>query len=462
MRTGPRSRGRVGPRLATSPALPARLAAGAPDSAAGPAPDVAQALVPDAILPAGAVPGLPGGAVPALAERVRARMAVEGADATPGAVAAAVRAEPGAVLLGEKTLRQVAGRLAGEMIGAGPLAPLLADPAVTDVLVNGVHVWVDRGGGGLRRVMGTLGDAADVRKLAQRLASTAGRRLDDASPFVDVRLPDGTRMHAVLPPVGLGGPYLSLRTFRQRAFSIDELVSCGTVDPGAARLLRAVVAARLPYLVTGGTGSGKTTVLSTLLSVVSPGERLIVVEDAAELRPMHPHVVSLQTRMANVEGAGAVSLRDLVRQALRMRPDRLVVGECRGAEIVDLLGALNTGHEGGAATLHANSPADVPARLEALGLLGGVPRAALHAMVVSALRVVIHLHRDPSGRRELTEICVISPHPERHTAGVVTAWRRGSGPGPAATDLDELLSRRGVEPPRPEGHRRYTPGGGWS
>ncbi|WP_432994934.1 TadA family conjugal transfer-associated ATPase [Dactylosporangium sp. CA-233914] len=399
---------------------------------------------------------------PGLAERVRARMTDEGAEATPGAVAAAVLAEPGAALLGEHTLRRVAGRLAGEMVGAGPLAPLLADPSVTDVLVNGGEVWVDRGTGGLRRVIGTLGDEAYVRRLAQRLASNAGRRLDDASPFADIRLPDGTRMHAVLPPVALRGPYLSLRTFRRHAFSVEELVNCGTVDPGAARLLRSVVAARLPFLVTGGTGTGKTTVLASLLSLVPAAERVVVVEDAAELRPAHPHVVSMQSRAANVEGAGEVSLRELVRQALRMRPDRLVVGECRGAEIVDLLGALNTGHEGGAATLHANSPADVPARLEALGLMGGVPRAALHAMVVSALRVVVHLHRAQSGQRELTEICVLSHHPDRHTAVVVTAWRRGSGPGPAAPDLDELLSRHGVEPPRPDGRWRFTPGKGWS
>jgi pilus assembly protein CpaF len=399
---------------------------------------------------------------PRMAERVRARMTIEGRDATPRAVAAAVRAEPGAALLGENTLREVTEELTGQMIGAGPLAPLLADPEVTDVLVNGVIVWVDRGPAGLRRVMGTLGDHAAVRKLAQRLASTAGRRLDDASPFVDVRLPDGTRMHAVLPPVGLGGPYLSLRTFRRTAFTLDELIACGTVDPGAAQLLKAVVSARLPYLVTGGTGSGKTTILASLLSTVPPDERLIVVEDAAELRPAHPHLVTLQARSANVEGAGAVSLRDLVRQALRMRPDRLVVGECRGAEIVDLLGALNTGHEGGATTLHANSPADVPARLETLGLMGGVPQAALHSMVASALRVVLHLHRAPTGQRQLTEVCVMSLDADRRTAGVVTAWRRAEGPGPGAAELDDLLVRRGVEPPKPDGRWRFTPGRGWS
>jgi pilus assembly protein CpaF len=393
-------------------------------------------------------------------DRIRQRMTIDGAEATQRAVAAAVRAEPGASLLGETTLRQVTGRLAGDMIGAGRLAPLLADPSVTDVLVNGVEVWVDRGSG-LRRVPGTLGDEAEVRRLAQRLASSSGRRLDDASPFVDARLPDGTRLHAVLPPIGRNGPYLSLRTFRQRAFTVEELVACGTVDPGAARLLAAVVAARLPYLVTGGTGTGKTTVLSTLLSLAPPAERLVIVEDAAELRPAHPHVVSLQARMSNVEGAGEVTLRDLVRQALRMRPDRLVVGECRGAEIVDLLGALNTGHDGGAATLHANSPADVPARLEALGLLGGIPRAALHALVLAALRVVIHLQRAPDGTRMLTEICVLDTHPEQRTTVVLTAWRRGSGPAPGAEDLDQLLTERGITPPRPSGPWRYVPEKGW-
>ncbi|WP_432833921.1 TadA family conjugal transfer-associated ATPase [Dactylosporangium sp. CA-092794] len=395
-----------------------------------------------------------------LADRVRARLAHVDAEASQETVIAAIQAEPDGALLGRSVLKKLATQIVGEMTGAGPLASLLADPAITDVLVNRDIVWIDRGSG-LLRVAGKLNDPADVRKFAQRMASNAGRRLDDASPFVDVRLPDGTRMHAVLEPVGPGGPYLSLRTTRPQAFTFDELVRCGTFDPGAAELLLAVVRARLPYLVTGGTGTGKTTVLATLLSAVPHRERLVVVEDAAELQPRHPHVVTLQARTPNVEGAGAVTLRDLVRQALRMRPDRLIVGECRGAEIVDLLGALNTGHEGGAATLHANSPADVPARLEALGLLGEVSRAALHAMVISALRVVVHLRRAPDGRRELTEICVLSAHPDRHTAVVATAWRRGTGPGPAAAELDALLVGRGVNPPRPQTKWQYTPGRGW-
>jgi len=204
------------------------------------------------------------------------------------------------------------------------------------------------------------------------------------------------------------------------------------------------VAARLSYLVSGGTGSGKTTLLATLLSEVPREERIVIVEDAAELRPAHPHAVALQARVSNVEGAGTVTLRELVRQALRMRPDRLVVGECRGAEIVDLLGALNTGHEGGAATLHANAPGDVPARLEALGLLGGVPRAALHAQVAAALRVVIHLRRGHGGLRMVDEICVLAPDGPDHAVVAVPAWHRIRGTGPGFEELSRLIAVAGA------------------
>lgn len=383
--------------------------------------------------------------VDAVTARVRQRFVENGTAPTPVSVAAAVRADGGSAVLGEATLRRLAGQLAGELGGAGPLTPLIADPAVTDVLVNGDQVWIDRGAG-LQPVPIALGDAADMRRLAQRLAAMAGRRLDEASPYVDAQLPDGTRLHAVLAPVAAGGPYLSLRTFRRRAFTLADLVSAGTMAPGVADLLAAVVAARLPYVVSGGTGSGKTTVLGALLGLVPPDERIVIVEDAAELRPDHPHAVALQSRTANVEGAGEITLRDLVRQALRMRPDRLVVGECRGAEVVDLLCALNTGHEGGAATVHANAAFDVPARLEALGLLGGVPREALHAQIAAALRVVIHLRRVATGR-VVDEICVLSPGPDGRLVSVARAWRRGYGPGPAGPALAGLLSRHGAPAP---------------
>jgi pilus assembly protein CpaF len=377
--------------------------------------------------------------------RVRDGFARDGVPATHPAVVAAVRRQPAVAVLGDAAVLHLADRVHAELIGAGPLAPLLADPEITDVLVNATEVWVDRGAG-LHRHPVRVGTTEDIRRLAQRLAAGAGRRLDDSSPYVDVRLPDGTRLHAVLPPVATGGPYLSLRTFRPRPFTLADLVSAGAVDERTAAVLAAVVAARLPYLITGGTGCGKTTLLSTLLSLVPEDERIVVVEDAAELAPAHPHVVNLQARTANVEGTGAIGLRDLVRQALRMRPDRIVIGECRGAEVADLLAALNTGHDGGAGTLHANTARDVPARLEALGLLGGLPRAVLHAQVVAALQVVLHLRRT-AGRRVVEEVCLLLPEGAARLVTTVPAWRRGHGPQPAAPVLARLLADRAVAVP---------------
>ncbi|MFJ2084558.1 TadA family conjugal transfer-associated ATPase [Micromonospora chokoriensis] len=380
-----------------------------------------------------------------LAARVRQRIAAATTPVTPAAIVSAIRAEPNAAVLGDTAVLRIADRVRDDLVGAGPLAPLLADPEVTDVLVNGTRVWVDRGSG-LQQVAVPVGSVEDVRRLAQRLIASAGRRLDDGSPYADARLPDGTRLHAVLPPVATEGPYLSLRTFRHRPFTLDELVRQGTVPRPVAPLLAAVVAARLAYLVTGGTGSGKTTLLNTLLGMVPATERIVLVEDAAELRPGHPHVVGLQARTANVEGSGVVGLGDLVRQALRMRPDRLVVGECRGGEVVDLLGALNTGHDGGAGTLHANTPSDVPARLEALGMLGGLPRAALHAQVTAALQVLFQVRRGDRGR-VLESVCLLLPEGPERLVTVVPAWVRGSGLGLAARALGALLRERGVAVP---------------
>ncbi|MDT0528105.1 TadA family conjugal transfer-associated ATPase [Micromonospora sp. DSM 115977] len=380
-----------------------------------------------------------------LAARVRQRMAAAATPVTAAAIVSAVRAEPTAAVLGDTAVLRMADQVHDDLVGAGPLAPLLADPEVTDVLVNGVRVWVDRGRG-LHQVAVPIGTVDDVRRLAQRLAASAGRRLDDGSPCADARLPDGTRLHAVLPPVATDGPYLSLRTFRQRPFTLDELVSRGTVPRPVAPVLSAVVAARLAYLVTGGTGSGKTTLLNTLLGLVPATERIVLVEDAAELHPRHPHVVGLQARTANVEGSGAVGLTDLVRQALRMRPDRLVVGECRGGEVVDLLAALNTGHDGGAGTLHANAPSDVPARLEALGMLGGLPRPALHAQVAAALQVLLQVRRNTEGR-VLESVCLLLPEGPDRLVTAVPAWVRGRGPDRAARALADLLRERAVPVP---------------
>lgn len=341
----------------------------------------------------------------ALVARVRARLAVEVREPTPQAVAEALGLEAG--LRGSATVLGVVDALQRERRGAGELQPLLDDPQVTDVVVNGPHaVHVDRGQG-LERVDLDFPDDAAVQRLARRLATQAGRRLDDASPWVDARLPDGTRLHAVLAPLVRPGTSISLRVPARRSFTLEGLVAAGGVHPEAEAVLRRLVAARAAFVVSGGTGTGKTTLLSTLLGLVPGQERVVLVEDAAELVPDHPHVVALEARPANVEGAGRVTLRDLVRQALRMRPDRLVVGEVRGGEVVDLLAALNTGHEGGCGTVHANSAADVPARFEALGVAGGLARDAVHSQLAAGVQAVVHLRRGRDGVRRVHEVGVL-------------------------------------------------------
>lgn len=341
----------------------------------------------------------------ALVERVRDRLVSSQAEATPARVAAALRAE--GLVLGDDAVLDLVRDLRQELVGAGALEPLLRLPGVTDVVVNDPHsVWIDRGAG-MERSEVRFGSEAEVRRLAQRLAATAGRRLDDASPYVDARLPDGVRLHAVIPPLAVDGTVISLRVPGRAAFALEDLVIRGTMDERTARLLTQLVRSRLAFLVTGGTGSGKTTILSTLLGQVPATERLVIVEDSTELAPAHPHAVRLQARTANVEGAGAVGLRELVRQALRMRPDRLIVGEVRGAEVVDLLAAMNTGHEGGCGTVHANTAEDVPARLEALGLMAGLERTAVHALLAAGLDAVVHIARDGQGVRRITGVHVL-------------------------------------------------------
>lgn len=382
-------------------------------------------------------------ASPELVDAVRLWLADAKADPTPAQVAAALRAQ--GRLLGDSGVLAVVRSLRSELVGAGPLEPLLADPEVTDVLVTGPRrVWVDRGQG-VERTEVTFPDAAAVRRLAQRLATAAGRRLDDAQPWADARLPDGTRLHAVLPPIAVEGPFLSLRVVRHRPFGLAELVAAGTLPPGGDHLLRVVLDARLSFLVSGGTGSGKTTLLGSLLGLVGPRERLVLAEDSAELRPEHPHVVRLEARPANQEGTGLVELRDLVRQALRMRPDRLVVGEVRGPEVTDMLAALNTGHEGGCGTVHANAAGDVPARLEALGMTAGLGRAALHSQLAAALDLVLHLTRDRSGKRRLAEVHVLRRDPDG-LVSTLPAARWGSGGFVQAEgwpSLRALCERRG-------------------
>ncbi|GLU47219.1 TadA family conjugal transfer-associated ATPase [Nocardiopsis ansamitocini] len=378
---------------------------------------------------------------PRLLEAVRGRLVREAASPTPAKVAAAVRAEGG--MLGDSEVLAIVRTLRADLAGAGPLDPLLADPEITDILVNGPDdIWVDDGSG-LRRVpeVGFTDDDA-VRRLAQRLAAQAGRRLDAAAPWADARLPSGARLHAVLAPVSPDGTRLSLRLPRHRVFSLAELVAAGALPRSGALLLKALVESRSAFLVSGGTGTGKTTLLSALLSLVGHRERLVLVEDSTELQPEHPHVVRLQSRPPNIEGSGGVDLRQLVRQALRMRPDRLVVGEVRGSEVLDLLAALNTGHDGGCGTLHANTAADVPARVEALGCAAGLSREGLHSQLAATSALVVHLARDRSdGTRRVAQVCVL----RRSGDGLVRAVPAVTYPaqGREAHDegFDELRAR---------------------
>lgn len=380
-----------------------------------------------------------------LIERVRERLAGEAGPLGPAVVAAAIRAESGGMLGDTEVLANLR-VLQTELTGAGILDPLLCADGTTDVLVTAPDaVWVDDGTA-LRRTEIRFADEAAVRRLAQRLALAAGRRLDDAQPWVDGELTGigagglTVRLHAVLPPVAAAGTCLSLRVLRPASQDLAALTAAGAIDPAAAALVTEIIDARLAFLVSGGTGAGKTTLLAAMLGAVPAGERIVCVEDAAELAPRHPHLVKLVARCANVEGVGEVPVRELVRQALRMRPDRIVVGEVRGAEVVDLLAALNTGHDGGAGTVHANNPGEVPARLEALGALGGLDRAALHSQLAAAVQVLLHVERDRAGRRRLSEIAAL--HKDHGQVRAVTVWHAARGMTDAAPRLQRLLRDR--------------------
>ena len=371
-------------------------------------------------------------------ERVQRRLADEQETPTPERLAELIREE--AVVISDVDVLELMRRLREETTGVGPLEPLLAAGDVTDICVNGAgRVFVDRGRGLERAEVAGLDSDSDVRRLATRLALRSGRRLDDARPFCDGHLtrPDGTllRFHAVLAPTAKPGTCLSLRVLRTATASLEDLRLRGSVDAERADLLRELVRRRRSFLVVGGTGSGKTTLLSALLAEVGPEERIVAIEDTLELTPDHPHVVNLTTRAANTEGAGEISVADLVRQSLRMRPDRIVVGEIRGAEVIDLLAALNTGHEGGAGTLHANSIHEVPARLEALAALGGLDRAGLHAQLAAAVDAVVVVKRLADGTRRVQQIGVLEGNP------VVprVVWDADAGPADGyGALLDEL------------------------
>lgn len=349
-----------------------------------------------------------------LLDRVRAWLVETGVEPTSAGISRALEAT--GVVLEATTTQRVIAEVRAELVGAGVLQPLLESPGVTDVLVNGCdRVWVDRGRG-LQRVDASLGTESALRALAQRLAAQAGRRLDEATPFVDARLPDGVRLHAAIPPLSSPGTLISLRVPASGSFDLNALITCGAVSEAGARWLRAIVDARCGFLVTGATGSGKTTVLRALLELVAPDERIVAIEESAELEVPHPHFVRLEARMANAEERGHVGLADLMRQAMRMRPDRIVVGEVRGPEVAALLNAMNTGHEGSCGTVHANDVTSLPARIEALALAAGMDRVAVHSQLAAGLDGVLHVRRE-GGRRRVATWGVVVKDPD-------SAWVR--------------------------------------
>jgi pilus assembly protein CpaF len=318
--------------------------------------------------------------------------------------------DEGAALLGDEDREALVARVLRDTVGLGPLEDLLADPTVEEVMVNGPgQVYIERGGR-IEAVDAAFADEEELRNAIERILAPLGRRIDELSPMVDARLADGSRVNAVIPPLAIDGPALSIRRFGATRPGPRELVELGTLTEEQLVLLERAVGERRSVLVSGGTGSGKTTMLNALSGFVAAGERLVTIEDAAELRLQRRHVVRLESRPAGVEGRGEVTIRDLLRNALRMRPDRIVIGEVRGAEALDLLTALNTGHRGALSTVHANSPADALARLETLALMAGLglPHEAIAAQVRRGIDLVVHLERLPDGARRVTAIAEVA------------------------------------------------------
>ncbi|HEX3734152.1 MAG TPA: CpaF family protein [Solirubrobacterales bacterium] len=344
-----------------------------------------------------------------LVERRRAEAAAGGRGVTDLDQTVRELVDEEAAVLTAADRAEIAARVIRDSVGLGPLEILLADPAVEEVMVNGPdRVFVERGGR-IEETAIAFADEEELRNAIERILAPLGRRVDELSPMVDARLADGSRVNVVIPPLAIDGPALSIRRFGASRPGPDELVALGTLTVAQRRTLAAAVAGRRSILVSGGTGSGKTTLLNALSSFVSAEERVVTIEDAAELRLQQPHVVRLESRPAGVEGRGEVTIRDLLRNALRMRPDRIVIGEVRGAEALDLLTALNTGHDGALSTVHANSPADALGRLETLALMAGVglPHAAIAEQVQRGIDLVVHLERRPDGARRVTAIAEV-------------------------------------------------------
>jgi pilus assembly protein CpaF len=310
------------------------------------------------------------------------------------------------IVLGRTERHRLFEAIVAEILGYGPIEPLLKDNTVTEIMVNGPkQVWVERNGK-LEKTAIEFDDDDHVMRIIDRIVSPLGRRIDESSPMVDARLPDGSRINAVIPPISLVGPCLTIRKFSRDPLTVDDLIRFGTMTPEIAQFLKACVNARLNIVVSGGTGSGKTTLLNVLSSFIPSDERIVTIENAAELQLRQEHVVTLESRPPNIEGKGEVTIRDLVINALRMRPDRIVVGECRGGEALDMLQAMNTGHDGSMTTVHSNSPRDTLHRLETMVLMAGMdlPVRAIREQIASALDLIIHMARLKDGSRKIVAI----------------------------------------------------------
>ena len=383
-----------------------------------------------------------------LADELRARLIAEAADAGDGDLAARIRAlvDREAALLDPAAREQLAAVVAERSFGLGPLEPLLRDPEVDEIMVNGPGaVWVERRGR-IERTDVEFGSAALLRHAIERILAPLGRRVDEAEPLCDARLPDGSRVNVVVAPISLAGPVLTIRRFRRRGFSPDELVELGTWSAPLRDVLSRAVGARLNVLVSGGTGSGKTTTLNALSRFIPDGERVVTIEDAAELRMQQPHVVAMEARPAGLEGSGEVTIRMLVRNALRMRPDRIVVGEVRGPEALDMLSAMSSGHDGSLSTVHAGSAEEALRRVETLALMADValPHVAIREQVADAIDLVVHQARMPDGSRRvvgLSEVVRVAGAPATRE---LYAWRIDRPVWRAAMS-DALAARLGEE-----------------
>jgi pilus assembly protein CpaF len=381
-----------------------------------------------------------------LAVSLRERLVAEAGEGDAD-VAARIRSvvEREAGLLDAEQREALVARVAERSFGLGPLEPLLRDPAVDEVMVNGPRaVFVERGGR-VEPAAVTFGSEAELRHVIERILAPLGRRVDEASPLADARLPDGSRVNVIIPPLSLDGPILTVRRFRRRGFTAAELVEQGTMTEALRAFLAGAVRGRINVLISGGTGSGKTTTLNALSAFIPAGERIVTIEDAAELRLQQPHVVRLESRPPNLEGRGEVTIRALVRNALRMRPDRIVVGEVRGAEALDMLSAMTTGHDGSLSTIHAGSPEEAMRRLETLALMADValPLAAVREQVAGAIELVVHQARGRDGERRVVEVAEVVRLAGGPATRELYAWR-DDRPRWRAALSDALAARLGA------------------